>query len=164
MTSSREQQLEDRIAELEHELGARPAFSMRRLLGCTGWPKVCDVLLGLLLARDLVTREGAYTVMYGARAESEQPNIKILDVMVVRIRQRLRPHNISIETEWGVGYYITPDNKAKLRALIEQLTIAPLPPKPWTPPAPRRSFELVTKARKLEALERRRGWAKDRKI
>lgn len=110
------QRLRDRVEELEAAFGIRetfpPALRIRK-----SWAQ----LLGMLLARDLVAREVAWTVMYGHRSEDCQPEIKIVDVYVSSLRQALKPFNIVISRQWGVGHYLTADNKKKLRALIEQM-------------------------------------------
>jgi DNA-binding response OmpR family regulator len=46
--------------------------------------------------------------------------IKVVDVRVSGVRKKLRPHGIEIATIWGVGYEMTPDNIARLRALAAQ--------------------------------------------
>ncbi|WNV10116.1 hypothetical protein [Tardiphaga sp. 709] len=108
--------LRDRIEELEGLLGAGKEDLDR--LAVFGMPAICSVILGLLLKRVVVRREAAYVVIYGNRPEAEQPQIKGLDVYVWRVRQRLRLHQIELKTQFRVGWYLTPDDKAKINALI----------------------------------------------
>jgi hypothetical protein len=44
--------------------------------------------------------------------------VKTLDVHVCRIRQRLEPFGIHIETLWGHGYQFSPDDRRKVMNLI----------------------------------------------
>lgn len=43
---------------------------------------------------------------------------RTLDVHVCRIRRRLMPHGIEIETLWGHGYQFSPENQRKVMDLI----------------------------------------------
>jgi hypothetical protein len=43
---------------------------------------------------------------------------KAVDVHVCKLRQRLRPHNIAIETVYGYGYRLSPGSRRKLMAMI----------------------------------------------
>jgi two-component system cell cycle response regulator CtrA len=76
-------------------------------------------LFGFLMKRDLVTKENAMFVLYGTRAGGEEVEIKIIDVFVCRIRAKLKPFGIPIQTKWGQGYYLNADAKAKVEALIK---------------------------------------------
>lgn len=117
----------DRVAQLEEVLGLTSAFSFRDVLEPKGrWSRTgCEPLLGLLLKRDQVPREAAYAVMYGDRGEASQPDIRILDVYVNFARAALRPHDIKIENIWAVGWRMSAEDKAKLRAMIKQYQAAP---------------------------------------
>jgi hypothetical protein len=110
------QRLRDRIEELEGLLGIGCEDLDR--LAVLGLPAICSTILGLLLKRAVVSREAAYVVVYGNRPETEQPQIKGLDVYVWRIRQRLRLHNVELKTQFRVGWYLTSGDKAKIKALI----------------------------------------------
>lgn len=41
------------------------------------------------------------TAMYGGR---DEPDIKIVDVFAAKIRRKMGPHRVAIETLWGKGY------------------------------------------------------------
>lgn len=43
---------------------------------------------------------------------------KIVAVYVCKLRKKLRPHGITIESIWGEGYRIVGDSRERLRALI----------------------------------------------
>lgn len=44
--------------------------------------------------------------------------VKTLDVHVCRIRQRLEPYGIAVQTLWGQGFQFTSDNRRKVMDLI----------------------------------------------
>lgn len=115
------QQLRDRVAELEDLLGMMSAPALRQVLrpAKNQWLKKCEPMMGILLARHAVSKEQAFTALYGGLPEADQPEPKMIDIVVHRLRQALTPHGIEIAVVWGVGWYMTEENKAKLRALIE---------------------------------------------
>jgi len=45
---------------------------------------------------------------------------KIVCVFVCRVRKKLQPIGAKIQTDWWHGYYITPDDKEKVRRHVEQ--------------------------------------------
>lgn len=75
-------------------------------------------LLNALLARDILTKEQIMTALYSDRP-NEIPEQKIVDVFVCKMRPKLEPFGITIETVWGHGYSLTPESKTELRGLIE---------------------------------------------
>lgn len=112
------QRLQDRVEELEEILGLTAVIPNPLLKGVR--PKVASMqLLGMLLARPFVTRDAAYTVLFGDRLECEQPDIKYIDVILSNLRKALADHCVVINTDYGKGIYIDKDNKVRLRAVIE---------------------------------------------
>lgn len=110
------ERLEARVAVLEEALGiglpAPPQLKM--------WRR-CQDLLGLLLKRQFGPREALYAAIWNARPECEQPELKMVDIYIHRLRKQLRPHGITIETNKCFGYFMTGENKARTRALFERL-------------------------------------------
>jgi len=102
--------LRDRIEELERLVGLRTVPP--RLWGLTR--QEADVL-GILLRRQVMTHAQLFEAIWGGDSDC---NIKIVEVVVCKLRAKLRPHGIAIRTEYGVGYFIPPDSKATARALI----------------------------------------------
>lgn len=103
----------DRIAELETLLGLRiepiPLFGIKK----TGWK-----LLGVFLKRNLVTREFLFDALYGGLSEQEQPNtIRVIDQHVCRLNSKLKPFNVKIKSQVGIGYFL--ENRAHLLSLME---------------------------------------------
>jgi hypothetical protein len=118
--------LRERVAELEDALGLTaeiPAELVPRSI-CEGTsfgrPKVLEVI-GVLLTRPFAHSAALFDALYGTRPECDQPQPQILSVYVCRVRASLRRHGIELKTRRGAGWYLTEDDKTKLRAVIAQL-------------------------------------------
>lgn len=111
----------NRVAELEEALGQTSQLSLKRLLKPAIYLRACEPMLGLRLARQTVSRDAAFTVLYGDRPESDQPDVKIIDIIVLRLRTMLQPYQVRITSDWGQGYYMTADDKRRCRELLERL-------------------------------------------
>ena len=111
MSAAETAQLHDRIDELERLLGMRPVLP--RIWGLTA--READVL-GILLKRQVMSHTQLFEAIWGGDSDRET---KIVEVVVCKLRAKLRPLGIAIRTEHGVGYYILPDSKTAARALID---------------------------------------------
>lgn len=61
-----------------------------------------EVVLRAIMAHERVAnREFLLNIIYGGR---DEPEIKILDVFVTKLRAKLGLHRAAIETVWGRGY------------------------------------------------------------
>lgn len=111
--------LQDRVDALEHEVqNLRSAlFDPCVPFEALDLHPMGRAILAVLMARTSVTREQiaaaieAYRPMDGERVENSEK------CAVLRLRKRLKPHGIIIETLWGSGYRITSEMKAKVRGL-----------------------------------------------
>lgn len=73
-------------------------------------------VFGLLLARPLVSKPLFVMAMEGADAHWRAgPNI--LDVFICKLRDKLAPFGLQIETVWAQGYRLSPETKAAVRGL-----------------------------------------------
>jgi hypothetical protein len=64
------------------------------------------IILRTILSHERVaTREFLLSAAYGGR---DEPDIKILDVFVTKLRAKLGVHRVAIETVWGRGYCRNP--------------------------------------------------------
>lgn len=79
-------------------------------------------ILTMLLRRDQATKEQLHGVVEHNRAtQGQEPtDPKMVDVMICKLRKKLKPHNIEIETLWGLGYLVS----ARHREIVVQLLIA----------------------------------------
>lgn len=71
-----------------------------------------------LLSREQWTRESLLASIYLDANESDIPDIKIIDVMICKIRKKLKHLGIEIETFWGKGYRISPEMRARVTKII----------------------------------------------
>ena len=74
-------------------------------------------LFGVLLNRELLTKDMAMFALYGATGE-EPAQEKIIDVFVCKIRKKLDPFKILIHTKWGVGWYMDEETKSRVSKMM----------------------------------------------
>lgn len=118
--SSLEQRLQDRVEELEALLGVGNDDVSRLLTVLDATPQQCE-MVGFMLRRSVATRTALHTVLFGARPDSDQPEIKLIDVQMVRVRAALKKIGIEVRTEWGSGGWAIPRaDKVKLRRLMSE--------------------------------------------
>lgn len=118
------ERLRERVEQLEGVIGLdRSGKSKLSEAFPTMEPGLAEIL-AMLLKRDFVTRDGLYTVTYGARPEVDQPDERVLDVQICRLRAHLKPFGITFETATDAGWFMPKPQKTKLRAAIEN---APAP-------------------------------------
>ena len=71
-------------------------------------------LLGVLVSRELATRDAMMCGLYGD--EPDPPCERILRVFVYKLRRKLAPHGFTIVTRWGYGLMMPVEQRARLRA------------------------------------------------
>jgi two-component system cell cycle response regulator CtrA len=103
------EQLRERIAYLEREfMGADVLLPLEwRLTSAEAR------LFGVLIAREMATKQALMTGIYGGSARDEA-QIKIVDVFICKIRKKLRPFGIELQTFWGLGYGLDAETRARL--------------------------------------------------
>ncbi|RUM06789.1 winged helix-turn-helix domain-containing protein [Rhizobium chutanense] len=67
-----------------------------------------------LASRDFGTKQSIMMALYSDRAE--EPEIKIVDVFVCKMRRKLKPFGVRIETIWGQGYRLARPGMAEVAA------------------------------------------------
>ena len=110
LASHETERLRDRVEELERLIGMRPVLP--RALGLTR--READVF-GILLRRPVMSATALFEAIWGGDSDC---NSKIVEVIVCKLRAKLRPHGIAIRNQYGIGYFMTPQSKAAARALI----------------------------------------------
>lgn len=73
-------------------------------------------ILAVLLARPLSSRSDLMTALYSLEA-GDPPDDQIIAIFIVKLRKKLGRFGITIQTQWGQGWFLTNDDKAKVRAL-----------------------------------------------
>lgn len=113
------QQLRDRVEELEAMLGMA-GEDIDRFVALALTPTERKIV-GILFSWKLVRRETLYTALYGSWLECDQPEPRVIDVFICRVRKYLAPFDITIEHQPKAGWFLTEANKEKLALLAEQL-------------------------------------------
>lgn len=63
----------------------------------------------------VATKDRIMHALYALRLAT--PEIKIVDVLVCKLRRKLAPLGVGIDTVWGQGYTLTAENRRKLAEL-----------------------------------------------
>jgi hypothetical protein len=112
------ERLQHRVQELEALLGVGNDDVSRLLTVLDATPQQCEIV-GFMLKRAVATRSALYTVLFGARPDCDQPEIKLVDVQMVKVRAALKKVGIDVNTEWGSGgWALKAADKVKLRAMM----------------------------------------------
>lgn len=104
-------ELRERVRQLEGEV--HDAAWMPTEWALT--PRECAVL-NLLLKRSIMTRSHAQAAIYGDDPDGGA-DPKIIDVFIHKIRKKLEPYGLKIDTYRGEGFRLTPDSFAVLDAM-----------------------------------------------
>lgn len=104
-------QLRERVRQLEQMLGFHVEAPLQ--IGLTQHEAS---VFGFLLTRELASKEQILTAVYSAYGRDE-PEMKIVNVFICKIRKKLKPYGVNIETLWGRGYYIPSAMKARVHEL-----------------------------------------------
>lgn len=121
MTEALIEDLRDRIAEKDErirqlldELGASQPIPR----GLGHFSPTEGELLGLLIKRDIVSRETAMVVLYGDC--TAPPDDKVIDVFIHHIRRKLVLVGIEVCGRGGQGWFIPPGDKAVIAQIRER--------------------------------------------
>ena len=101
-----------------------------RIEGMLGSGRICPLpklngkkfrMVNLIASRspNLVTYEAMRFAMYRDPLENEVQS-NTIKVFMHKTREVLTPEGIEIETIWGRGYRMTPENAAKWQSLVDQ--------------------------------------------
>ena len=110
------QALRDRVEELEAILGLAGVAGIEHL----PLTRSQAAILGMLCRRDFCSRDSLFVALYGARTEVLQPEVRVIDVYICRIRRLLGERGIVIQNRWGVGWWLKAEDKAKVRLWIAE--------------------------------------------
>jgi two-component system cell cycle response regulator CtrA len=106
--------LRERIAVLEGALGFdSPAPVELRLTPHEA------LLFNVLTKREMVTKSTALSALYSDFGKDEAEP-KIVDVFICKLRKKVRPFGIEVETVWGQGYRMSAESKA----IVQQMRAA----------------------------------------
>ena len=112
--------------EAENERLRDEVEVLRELTGLTLEAPVCLRLtaaeaqvFGYLRRNEIATKPALMNLLYGLRPDSEAAAEKIVDVFICKMRKKVAPFGIAIETVWGQGHYLPPASKARVAELME---------------------------------------------
>ncbi len=91
------------------------AYRASRFLKLTAYE---SALISELLNYEFRRREQLRDKIYSPRLAP--PGANIIDVFVCKMRKKLKPFGVRICTAWGQGYYLTPEDKKKIRDILEE--------------------------------------------
>jgi two-component system, cell cycle response regulator CtrA len=75
-----------------------------------------------LLSRSELSKEALFEAVYADRyLDNDEPEIKIVDVLVCKLRKKLAPFKLTIETLWGRGYALSVESKAAIRRMNKRM-------------------------------------------
>jgi DNA-binding response OmpR family regulator len=79
-------------------------------------------ILGVLLKRSEVTKTQLHLVIEQNRPSEgrEETDPKMVDVVICHLRKKLKPHELSITTVWGIGYLMPVQDRDKAVVLLNQ--------------------------------------------
>lgn len=106
----------ERLSELERLFGTEDELMPLRMMGFTGNEAR---LLHVLRAKPIVTRDQMFFALYADdpdRMAEVEP--KIVDVVVCKLRSKLRRMGVDIETVFACGFRLTQSQKARLARLV----------------------------------------------
>lgn len=73
-------------------------------------------LVLLIASRAVLARRDAHVIFYGERPEYDQPDPKVFDAWVCKIRTKLAPYGISVDSVWGTGWSMDADSRIRVAA------------------------------------------------
>lgn len=106
--------LRDRIEQLE-------GVAIRGFVPPVEWRLTASEArtLATLLERPECSKDAIMSALYRDDGR-EEPEMKIVDVFVCKLRKKLAPYGFPIQTIWGHGYKLAPETKAAVRAAMER--------------------------------------------
>lgn len=104
------QELNETIRQLKASLS--PADLAHKFAVQFGLTTKESRLLAALVEHGLKTKQQLMDALYlGAE---DEPDIKIVDVFVCKVRKKMRPHGFKITTIWGHGYSMSDEHREAL--------------------------------------------------
>jgi len=75
-----------------------------------------EKILQALMSGRLCSKDYLMDFLY-AMSPAKEPGIKIIDVFVCKLRNKLENHNIAIDTVWGRGYRMSVETIARVKTM-----------------------------------------------
>jgi DNA-binding response OmpR family regulator len=115
--------LEAEVAQLRAMLGLELARERRvQLKLAFGLTPSEATLLGVLMNSRVMSKDVALQAMADP-GRDEYPDDKIVDVLISKMRAKLAPHGIEIQTAWREGHRLPPAARAALEAALAEVPL-----------------------------------------
>lgn len=98
--------MQDEIAELRERVRLLEAALVGEWAPPTEWhlTRSESQVFRFLMRRERASRQAICTALFALRPDKDQPCDKIVDVHICRLRRKLDPFGVKIETIWGQGF------------------------------------------------------------
>lgn len=78
------------------------------------------LILNVLMHNPVCTKERLHAAVSVNKISSdEETEIKIVDVFVCKVRAKLKPFDVEIETHWGTGYSLSAASKNIIQEMLQ---------------------------------------------
>lgn len=74
-------------------------------------------LLQVLVEKGELSKESLFFALYSDKID--QPELKIVDVLLCKIRKGISPFGVKVETVWGFGYHMFEEDSKKTLSLLD---------------------------------------------
>ena len=105
--------LRERVKELEKVLDGSPEMAFR-----FGLKKQLNSVFRVLLEREYLSKSSLETLMALHGANKDSYSHADHNVLMWRLRKALSPHGIQVHTRSGFGYFITAEDKEKVKRIM----------------------------------------------
>lgn len=76
-------------------------------------------VLATLMQRERATKDQLMSALY-RDMHRDEAEPKIVDVFICKLRKKLKPHGIDIQTLWGQGYFLDAANKKLIKGAVDE--------------------------------------------
>jgi len=78
-------------------------------------------MLSALIQRRECRRDAMHKIIEQRRPNApEQTDQKMVDVMICKLRKKLKPHDLKIKTMWSIGYMMPPEDRRRASEMLKQ--------------------------------------------
>jgi two-component system, cell cycle response regulator CtrA len=107
------EELRGRIQQLEDELAwTGVVFPIEWALTGRESQVLCS-----LMGREVCTKAYVHTMLYSTDPDGGA-EIMIVNVFICKMRKKLTPYGIKIETRWGIGYSLSQESRTSLKGYV----------------------------------------------
>lgn len=104
-------ELRERVRQYERD----PAWDIEPFLQMLYGTTIYESrIIVILLKETFCSKDKIYNFIYYKATGDKAAGLKIIDVFVCKLRPKLKPFDIKIKTQWGVGYYMLKEHKQKI--------------------------------------------------